>query len=519
MNDDRGVTVILGFILVLMTSMVALSVAQTTLVPDLCKKIEAEHMEKLTQQILSLAEVPETTKTVRLDMGVVYPRYPLLLTPSKAATSLSLEKFYINVSYTKILPNGTKVSVQKKIPTSRIVITPGYYFYPRESLIIENTAVFRKAGSTYVTVSKGVALEGDIRIVILNSTIDSLSTASSLSIALAPVSIGGATTVENVNITFESVNPSFWATLSSQNYTVQVNGNVVTIKASLAQLSFSEVFLSTKGAITVSKPVKKIYMLNPLNDYTLNVGETVVLGVKVVDEYDNPVKGVEVDVSVSGNIGYISPQKTYTDARGEAYAIFSATNTGSGSVTFSCGSGKSVRYDITVKSGAQLSLQFPLGVVYDAKSDGAVFVYGNEVRSVPRSADEPTIVLNTTNITYDDGQYLVSTADWRYHAAQRFDFYNISTTNVYETYINWNGYGLGWWDDGVTIYLWNYTADSYEEIVLTPDYSEIWLGWAISGSSIQNYVSNGKMTVLVVQNDWRESKLYTDYICVFQIYK
>jgi len=413
--DSDGVTVVVGFILILMISMISLSVAQTTLVPNICKKVEAEHMEKLTQQVLELAEVPDSSKTVRLDLGVNYPKYLFLMTPSKGTTSLSFEKFYINLSYTKILPNGSKVHVEKSIPSYRIAITPGYYFYPRDSLIIENSAVFKKAGSTLINITKGITLDGGVNIVTYNSTLGSLSSSSSLTLTVVPLSSGGSASVENLSITFSSVNPDFWLSFNSSDHVVKLVGeNVVRINATSALLSISEIYVSTKRTSIPSKS-REVYALNPSNSYTLNVGETLTLGIKVVDEFENPVKGVEVNVSVSGDIGYVFPARTYTDKSGEAHVIFSATNSGSGNVTFSCSCGK-VEYGIQVTSlstTSQVSIDVscPNPEEDEPSKDISAYVASNgnplpgyEVVFATNSSDA---VLNTTKALTNTNGYAV----------------------------------------------------------------------------------------------------------------
>ena len=417
MHDDRAVTVVLGFILVLMMSMISLSVVQTTLVPDVCKKAEAEHMEKLTQQVLSLAEVPDSSKTVRLDLGVDYPKYLFLMTPSKGTTSLSFEKFYVNFSYTKILPNGTKVNVIRHIPSYRILIKPEYYFYPRDSLIVENSAVFREAGNTLVSVTKGIALDGGMNIVVYNSSLSSLSSSSSLSLTVVPVSSGGSTSVENLSITFSSINPDFWLSFNSSSHPVELIGkNIVRINVSSTLLSISEIYISTKGSSSLEPSrSKEIYALNPSKSYTLSKGETLDLGVKVVDSFENPVRGVEVNVSVSSSIGHVSPAKTYTDKNGEAYAIFSATSSGSGNVTFNCSYGR-VEYSIQVTSSSTTSqvsidLNCPNPEEDEPSKDVSAYVAynGNPLPGyeVVFATNSSNAVLNTTRAITSTNGYAV----------------------------------------------------------------------------------------------------------------
>lgn len=369
-GNEKGVSPLLGFILMLLILMISISALQTQYVPGVCKGIEADHMEHITGQIMELKN--PSTKNVKFDMGVDYPEYLFLITPNSLATAMNVRDFNISVAYTEILANGSKVEREENFTSSRIEIASNYLFYPKDKLTLENTAVFKHAGGNYIPISDQTSFKNKINLILLNTTFDSVSTTQSLNLFSVPQSTGGRVLAENLSISFESVYPQYWEGI--EGYNVTVNGDIVTVREEdMILFSLDEVMLysgNRRGAD--SEPIRMI-KTNSLDTYNLKKGESVNLGVKVVDKYNNPVEGVEVNASVSSSIGDVNPSVLYTDSDGEAYTTFNAQNTGAGTVTFNCSSTKSeVGYDVSVTTiaGGNTSLSISLSSEPEPSVDG-----------------------------------------------------------------------------------------------------------------------------------------------------
>lgn len=403
--DDSAVSVLLGFILVIMISMITLSVIQTTLVPDLCKKAEADHIDVITNEMLKANQITTSPFDLKLDMGVHYPRYPFLLTPPTASSTIYSEAFPVNISYVEILPNGSKVERTMNLVSKRIVLTPNYFYYPKTSLIVENTAIFRGIDNGFIVLAEQKAFKKTVSFVILNTTFSSLSTAGSVDLLFIPVSVGDGVLAEDITISFESVYPEYWnESLSQLGYEVNVSGNTVTVKISerisLAVLSyyvFDGISVSSPQSMRLMETLKlepyRIVKINPLDTYELKLGETVDLGVKVLDEFNNPVEGIEVDVSVEGGIGDVSPIRAYSDEKGEVHVVFSAKNTGSGNVVFTCNGCtdvKSVEYGIVVSSLD--SVGAPYTISWEKDEYEVYGMYGSKVSLEMTAITSPTAV-------------------------------------------------------------------------------------------------------------------------------
>ncbi|MFO7966849.1 MAG: Ig-like domain-containing protein [Archaeoglobaceae archaeon] len=379
MRNEKGVSPLLGFILMLMILMISISALQTQHVPDVSKNIEAEHMKQITDQLMELKSI-SSAKNVKFEMGVDYPDYLFLITPQSAATTMNVKDFEVDVEYTEVLANGSKVERESNFTSSRIKVSPNYLFYPKDELILENTAILKYAGRNYISISEQSSFKNEVNFMLLNTTFDSISTTQSLSLFSVPQSTGGRVLAENLSISFESVHPQYWQTL--KDYNVTVNGDRVTIKKEEKTVfSLDEVMLYTGNErISLQKPSRMV-KTNSLDTFSLNKGESVKLGVRVVDKYNNPVEGIKVNATVNNSIGETSPSVLYTNSEGEVYTTFNAHNVGVGTVTFKSSPVENeVSYNIsttqiTGESSLSISLSSDPAAAIDGYSSKTIKAY------------------------------------------------------------------------------------------------------------------------------------------------
>lgn len=370
-GNEKGVSPLLGFILMLMILMISISALQTQHVPDVCKEIEADHMEQITSQLMELKSIT-STKNIKIDMGVDYPEYLFLITPKSTATAMNVKEFNVSVEYTEILANGSKVEREENFTSSRIEISPNYLFYPKDELILENTAVLKRAGGNYISISDQSSFKNEVNFMLLNATFNSVSSTQSLTVVSVPQSSGGRVMAENLSISFESVFPQYWEGI--EDYNVTVNGERVTVREEdKVAFSLDEVMLYTGNERSVDLRPSRMVKINSLDTFSLKEGESVKMGVKIIDKHNNPVEGVNVNASASSSIGETSPSNLYTDSDGEVYTTFSAQNVGVGTVTFNCSELKnnvSYNVSITTISGGSSSLSISLSSEPAATVDG-----------------------------------------------------------------------------------------------------------------------------------------------------
>jgi len=338
--NERAVSPVIGFILIVQILIIFLAVIQTTVIPDQLKKVEASNVERFKGEFEKFsALVTSGDKAYMLVTTPEYPDYLFLLTPEPAGFSIYSEPFEISLNYTEILPNGTKISVSKTFESRRIYVRIDNYFYPDTTFIFENTAVFQKSGDRIAVIGDQRLINRGIDLVLIYGNLSGAYN-SPKEFTLNPVSTGGYVYFENATLTFDTVYPDYWKKFG------EVSGSRVTLKV---PSGFLKINVYAPSGESVSREPLRMVKLNAFDSYNLSVGETKDFGILLLDRFNNPVTGGDVTVSVEGGIGEVYPAKTKTDSTGRAFVTFRATSPGSGKIVFSSGNLK-VEYSVTVLS-------------------------------------------------------------------------------------------------------------------------------------------------------------------------
>ena len=81
--NNKGVSVLLGFILLMSILMITFSFLQVELVPALCKEVELEHENSLIYSFYDLTDnlMEDELTAVTFNLGVHYPDYPFFIFP------------------------------------------------------------------------------------------------------------------------------------------------------------------------------------------------------------------------------------------------------------------------------------------------------------------------------------------------------------------------------------------------------------------------------------------------------
>ncbi|WP_456370957.1 DUF2341 domain-containing protein, partial [Geoglobus sp.] len=344
-ENCRGVSPVIGFILLLQIMIIFLAFVQTTLIPDQLKKIEADNVRALKSEFDKFSAMVSSGESAYLSIKTPqYPKYLFLLTPEPAGFSIRMEPFSINVSMNVTLPNGTVISVKKQFESARIYVTMENYFYPDTTFVFENTAVFQENNGRTAVVGDQKMVRNGINLVIIQGQLSSAYN-SPHEFAFHVVSTGGRYYAENITVEFRSHYPDYWRSLG-----YVVSGDLVTIRVPSG--FFSATLLSP-----VEKESEEVYAMlktNPFDSYTLSAGDSQEFGVLLVDRYLNPLPGKTVNVSVTGGVGSVVPSQIDTDVAGVARATFRATSPGNGAITFTYRN-LSESYQLTVKSTASSS--------------------------------------------------------------------------------------------------------------------------------------------------------------------
>ena len=173
-----------------------------------------------------------------------------------------------------------------------------------------------------------------------------------------------------------------------------------------------------------------------------------------------------------------------------------------------------------------------LFITYDFSSNAGVnrYAYRRQVGSFPPPVNStPSIGFTQTqyqNIADDDGIWQSDSASLGNYASHRFVFtINESTDDIALLHILWNGNGRHWISPGATLFIWNYSANGYEEIDSNTVSGEDTLEAFLQNAS--HFVHDGELIILVEQNSYTRriwiwtaySIIDTDYVCIEVITK
>jgi flagellin-like protein len=335
----RGVSPVIGAVMLFAIAVLTIGILQIQLVPSMCKSKEAKNALKVAKSLEEFTNELSEGKRASITVDTAhYTKYPFLLTPPDPALVVKVEPLNISVNYTVVLPNGTIMSRNVTVRSSRLIVENLYYYYPVTKYIYENSALFEVEGNKSITLIPPSIDNSTIRFVVVNSSSKSFATNAPVSLQFSPVS-EGEFYAKNITISFKSVCPDGWKDFA------EVSGNTVTLKGEGVRVL---VYQYTEGNYAQSTSYGN-YILLPTggSNYTLSVNGSIMLSVMAVrPDLLTGVPGVKVNVTATG--GKLSSTSLTTDQSGIATVEFTASEAGTYVITFNA-SGEIVKYTVFVK--------------------------------------------------------------------------------------------------------------------------------------------------------------------------
>ncbi len=330
--NSSGVSPLIGMILSLAILMDLIGVLQNYAVPIWNSNVEANHYLKLKDEFMQLPGMFDNARNTRsssnlyLDMGVEYPNRLFLMSPP-SSSSISTYSNRVLLKYTEITANGSSRVASKIFETSALQLRPNYYYLP-STLVYEYGSVFENGR----IVSPVKLISGNqINFEVIDTNFKMFSSIGTFNLNLQPIATGSSIRVLNCTLNFTTQFPTEWyRVFNSLGYNVTINGNWVNVSINSPVTISLPYFMVSKDIIGAKK--LQAYRIIKLGvDTNILTGQSIDLGVKVVDYYDNPVPGEKIKVNVTGT-GYLLPNKVNktkisTDENGVAEVTFtSATN-------------------------------------------------------------------------------------------------------------------------------------------------------------------------------------------------
>jgi FlaG/FlaF family flagellin (archaellin) len=339
--DERGVSEVVGAILVFALVVALLGIIQSQAVPNQNQEVEVQHSVDVQgdmvkyHQIASQVATSGNEQSVAIETGTGYPARLLFFNPPRVQgtleTSESREAKIKNIQSTEgevdDYISGDQ-NGQLALDSRTMLYRGNYNEYQNPPVIkYEYGILYNEYEDASVVANPGTIIDGtDINLLFLAGEYAKTSSTTQ-SVGVQPVSAPARTVpIEsdgsgNLNITLQSDLPvEQWKEAYDSQYIIDItryqNPNTVEI-----QLDDSETYDLRMSQIALKKDVEepKGYYIVPTGDGTTSVteGETTNVKFEVRDEYNNPVSNVPVVVeSPPGtSVTQTPPPTTNTDGK------------------------------------------------------------------------------------------------------------------------------------------------------------------------------------------------------------
>ena len=249
--DERGASVVIGVVLMLLVVATLYGIVQAYHVPNWNKDVEYEHLDVVHSDMMTfksdvedvaLSEVPKSSD---FRMGVHYPSRPFLVNPGPGVSgSLTSEDVAVSIVYT--IDAYEEPTITTDYTSNRIIYeVQGTVDSPR--LVYEHGVIIRDYGSESATTDEQSLIIGDeIYLPILIGDLTASSSMETEAIALKPMSyFYSRSKIKSVTVTMDTDYPEVWEQLlagtSTASTTVEVDeeqSQIVITSTAIEQIRF-----------------------------------------------------------------------------------------------------------------------------------------------------------------------------------------------------------------------------------------------------------------------------------------
>ncbi|WP_254837933.1 hypothetical protein [Natronomonas marina] len=315
--DERGVSEVIGAILVFGILITLLAILQTQAIPAANQKVEFNHNQELQSDFvnfntaMSEVAVTGTPKSVKIQMGTTYPSRLLFFNPDppggeiRSAGNGSVSIYNINATdeHTRDYVNGSMTNLTSR----RLEYDPTYNEYDEAPVtVLEYGTVYRDFGNTTIVDDETNLVRGNtISLMLLNGNLSQgQSTALSLeaqatSAPARTVTIEPDQSGQNITINVPTrLNASQWEEMLADADNVRgvvQNGSRVEVR-----LNGTKAYNLRVPQVGVGNgvPDPNATYVTRSSNRQLQIDQANILPVEVRDRYNNPVSGESVNITV-----------------------------------------------------------------------------------------------------------------------------------------------------------------------------------------------------------------------------
>lgn len=358
-RGDRGVSEVVGFILVFGMLVATFTVYQGIVVPDQNRQVEFQHNQDVQGQLQELRNaVLATTATgsgqaVSITLGATYPQRTIAMnlgvsggaisTHSTGSPGIRIDNVEASNGETRDYVNSAANGPLGPFETKSIQYTPVYSFYSgAPETVYENSIAYNQFDNTNLTLTDQTLVDG--RRITLVAVNGSLSKAQRDTVSVSTEAISTSsnriavknTSGQQVTITLPTrLSASQWAEILEEEmgpggYVDQVDPvpgedavELVMRQDETYELRMAKVGV---GDLTSDEDPKYVTDIEG-DDVSVPEDGTQKLVVEVRDRFNNPVSNVGVDATITQSAGgdeALSPSSDTTDSDGRATFIYSA---------------------------------------------------------------------------------------------------------------------------------------------------------------------------------------------------
>lgn len=348
-GEDRGVSAVIGAVLLLLVLVLLFSTLQTTGVPDWNHRVEFDHNQRVQEDLEGVRNAVLGTaadgnrRSAIVELGTTYPRRLVLQNPSDPTGTLRTGQPATIVIVNATAPGGTGDYWDgSPVPfsTRPIVYSPSYNFYTNAPDTVREVGVlYNRFDEANLTLTEQTLIEGNrITLITVNGSLEKRGR-ESVTVDVVPVSAPTrAITLENesapITIELPTRLPNATWTNTLEDEYVSNGGHIVT--QSYEQGSpYNTLVLKLERDVSYTLKMAQVGVGTTINDvgpyYIVNVtgnGEKITVNekhelvVEVRDRFNNPVSNALVNASVVDGNGTVTPENARTNEEGRATFTF-----------------------------------------------------------------------------------------------------------------------------------------------------------------------------------------------------
>jgi hypothetical protein len=364
--DERGVSAVVGAILMFGLLMALLVTIQATAVPVWNQGIEYQHNTRVGQEFASVhGDIRRSAAIDRefasaIELGATYPTRPFLISPpDPSGTIRTTPEAPVTVSGA-VASNeaGDYWSGSPVTYTTRSLVYEADYNELRNAprYVIDNSALFRQYDNATLTEGEPTLIDDRrINLLLLNGSLAQSGT-SSRSLTVSPISAPATTTTvraanQPITITVPTLaNAEYWQSALANER--KANGGHITALSVRTQegSAYNLLRIQLEQGLTYQLRTAKIgvgterehdvphYLTTGTGDPTMSVSETQQYTFVVKDKYNNPIDGVDLNATVVEGPGEIVSVSGPSDPNGVVTVRYTSSTAGTARIQATFGS-------------------------------------------------------------------------------------------------------------------------------------------------------------------------------------